>query len=58
MAELKKVVLGTLWNKLLLIHTIYEINFLEDFLKMIPSVFEVETLPVLESGHDLEYLRA
>ena len=35
-----------------------EISILEDFQKVIRLDFEVETLPVLESGHDLEYLRA
>ena len=45
--------------KLIAVNTNYcEISNLEDFLKVNPLVFEVETLPVLESGHDLEYMRA
>ena len=57
MAELK----CSTWNtmELIAVDTYYcEISFLEYYLRVIPLVFEVETLPVLESGHDLEYLRA
>lgn len=45
--------------ELIAVDTYYcQINILENYLKAIRLVFEVETLPVLESGHDLEYLRA
>ena len=57
MVELK----SSTWNtmELIAVDTYYcQISNLEDYLKVIPLVFEVETLPVLESGHDLEYLRA
>jgi len=57
MVELKSCT----WNimELIAVNTYYcEISILEDFLKVNPLFFEVETLPVLESGHDLEYMRA
>ena len=45
--------------ELIAVDTYYcQISNLEDYLRVIPLVFEVETLPVLESGHDLEYMRA
>ena len=57
MVELK----SSTWNtmELIAVDTYYcEISNFEGYLKVIPLVFEVETLPVLESGHDLEYMRA
>jgi hypothetical protein len=57
MVELKSCTWNTI--ELFAVDAYYcEISFLEDCLKVIPLVFEVETLPVLESGHDLEYMRA
>ena len=57
MVELKSCTWNTM--ELIAVNTYYcEISILEDYLKVIPLVFEVETLPVLESGHDLEYMRA
>ena len=57
MAELKSCTWNTM-EKIAVDTYYYEINILENYLKAIRLVFEVETLPVLESGHDLEYLRA
>ena len=57
MVELKNCTWNTI--ELIAVNTYYcEISILEDYLKVIPLVFEVETLPVLESGHDLEYMLA